>query len=224
MLKKVADGVWVVEGMLAFPPLPIRATILELPEGLVIISPVEFSDADAAAIDALGKVVAIVAPSALHHLFMVAAQRRWPNAKALVSPLVAGKQPTLQVAGTLDQPWPFGPELELLLVEGMPTVQEWLFFHRPSKTLIVTDLVFNIRAYPGFVSALFARAFGTYKRLAASRLFVSFIKDRAAVLRSLERAVAFDTVTLIPAHGEIVTGTDTREQLRAALALRGLRV
>jgi hypothetical protein len=34
-------------------------------------------------------------------------------------------------------------ELEFLVIEGLPALSEVVFFHKPSKTLLLTDLAFN---------------------------------------------------------------------------------
>ena len=52
----------------------------------------------------------------------------------------------------------------------MPKIQEWVFFHHVSQTLIVTDLVFNLRETRGWNTSICLTMFGTRGRFAQSRV------------------------------------------------------
>src|SRR5688572_14804381 len=61
--------------------MPIASTLLRLPDRtLVLYSPVPLDDTTATAIEALGEVAHIVAPSLWHHLYVTAAAERFPRA------------------------------------------------------------------------------------------------------------------------------------------------
>ena len=81
---------------------------------------------------------------------------------------------------------------------------EVVFLHRSSRTLILTDLCFQIPADRGLVTSVLARAFGYYERFAVSRLLKLMLADRAAARQALERILAWDFDRVIIAHGEIV--------------------
>jgi hypothetical protein len=222
-LIPVADDVWVVRDELRLAPamfLPLASTVIRLPQGGIWVhSPVRIGQS-AAAIDAFGPVQFVVAPSGLHHLHVRAAVQRWPNAQVLASPAVAAKQPELAVAPLTTGSLPWGPEIEALPLGGLPGIEEWVFFHRPSRTLLVTDLVFHLLHVRGWASHLAYLAFGTRHRLAVSRLFRAYIRDRAALAASVDAMLNWPFVRVIPCHGEVLE-QDAHARMQAALS--GLR-
>lgn len=197
--------------------LPVRMTVIRLADGgLWLHSPVAIDDATAAELDALGPVRHIVAPSLLHHLFARAACERWPAAQLHAPASLAAKQPALTIGRPLaeDGRW---PEITIVAIAGAPKIDEHVFLHRPSGTLIVTDLLFNVHAVPGLLSPLILRMVGAWKRLAQSRIWRSMVKDRAAASASARRVMAHEFHRLVPAHGLIVEDADTHERVGAAL-------
>ena len=197
--------------------LPVRMTVIRLADGGVWLhSPIAIDHAAAAAIAAIGPVRHIVAPSLLHHLFAAAACERWPGA-ALHAPVsLARKRPTLKIDAPLaeDSRW---SELAIVAIAGAPKIDEHVFVHRASGTLIVTDLLFNVHEVAGLMSPLILRMVGAWKRLAQSRIWRSAVKDRAAARASVERLMRLDFDRLVPAHGAVIAGADTHERVRAAL-------
>lgn len=219
MLEVISDNVRAVAGVLRTPVgavFPLRATVIRLADGgLWIHSPVSFTAAEAAEIDAFGPVRHIVAPNAFHHLFAAEALNRWPQAKLSKSPALVKKRPDLDAAHVLGEgppPWPAN-EIQALEIEGAPLVREFVFFHRESGSLLLTDSAFNILAPASFLSALWFRLGGTYKVFRQSRLFSMVIKDAAAAARSGRRVLEWDVRRVVPCHGEVVT-----ENAHAALA------
>jgi hypothetical protein len=101
----------------------------------------------------------------------------------------------------------------------MPKLNEWVFRHRVSNALIVTDLVFNVTEPEGFTTPWILRAAGTYRRLAVSRLLVKLIADRAAFLASVRPLLDTRFDLLLMAHGDVVRER-AREQWRSALLER----
>ncbi len=93
-------------------------------------------------------------------------------------------------------------EIEVINVAGMPKIQEHVFYHRPSKTLIVADLLFNIAPDSGWWTHGFLRATaGIREYPGMSRLFRYCIKDRAAFAKSMRTIAALDFEKIVVAHG-----------------------
>jgi hypothetical protein len=220
MLRELDRDLWCLDADLRIHAgfhLPIRMTIVRLADGgLWLHSPVAIDDATAAAIDALGPVRHIVAPSLLHHLFAEPACRRWPEAELHAPASLASKRPNLEIDRPLaeDSRW---PDIAIVRIAGAPRIDEHVFVHRPSGTAIVTDLVFNLHEVAGAMSPLILRMVGAWRKLAQSRIWRAGTKDRAAAKASCERLLALEFDRLVPAHGELVEGADTRARLRAAL-------
>jgi hypothetical protein len=184
----------------------------------VLHSPVPIDDALAAEIAVLGPVAHVVAPSLLHHVFVPRTLERYPQAFLSAAPGLAEKRAELPVADVLtDEPaeaWQ--GTLDQLVIRGAPRLNEVAFLHRPSRTLIVSDLVFNVRVPKGLGTALVLRLMGTHGRLAQSRLWRLYGKDRAAIRQSLERLMAWDFERVLPGHGDPYVG-DARAAMTDAL-------
>jgi hypothetical protein len=214
--------VWSVPGELALMPgvsLPLRSTVLRDTEGgLVVVSPVAGIETWGREIDNLGPVRAVVAPNGFHHLFARAAWERYPQATLWASGALRRKRPdfpstTRWLEG--EAPRMIAPGIVAHPVLGMAPVQEWVLLHEGSRTLVVTDLLFNLLE-PSFGLGLFQRLVGTYKKLAVSRLFVRARRDRAAYDRSVKAIAALPFDRLVMAHGDpVLSGA----KLRAAEAL-----
>ena len=214
--------VWSVPSALTLMPgvaLPLRTTVLrDTQGGLFVISPVAGIDAWGREVDNLGPVRGVAAPNGFHPLFARAAWERYPHATLWASGALRRKRPDFpKVTRWLDgeAPVTVAPGIVAHPVLGMAPVQEWVFLHEGSRTLVVTDLLFHVLE-PGLGLGVFQRLFGTYKKLAVSRLFVRARRDRAAYDRSLKAIAALPFDRLVMAHGEpILAGA----KARAAAAL-----
>src|SRR5262245_46907390 len=77
-------------------------------------------------------------------------------------------------------------ELPKLLIGGMPKLNEFVFLHVASRTLIVADLLFNFDVnQQHLLGKLFLKLNGLYGRAGCSRIFRRFVKDRAAFRASI---------------------------------------
>jgi hypothetical protein len=99
----------------------------------------------------------------------------------------------------------------------MPRLNEVAFFHRPSRTLIVTDLAFNLGAEMPLLSRTLLRLNGCYNCFAVSRLLRTTIKDRAALRASLDHIFAWDFTRLVLSHGHNLD-TSAKDTLRLAFS------
>lgn len=200
--------------------LPVTTSVAQLDRARVLLSPA--STLSPEALRSFGAITDIVAPSLLHTAGIPGAAAVFPEARLWGPPGAAAKLPAVRWTGTLGvDPWPYEEELALLPVAGMPKVQEHLFLHKASRSLIATDLVFNVVEASGPGAWLFLHLFGTWRRLAVSRLFLRFVKDKARFRASLQRVAALEFDNLVPGHGAVVEGRG-RERLVAALRERGL--
>ncbi|HHH30619.1 MAG TPA: DUF4336 domain-containing protein [Polyangiaceae bacterium] len=198
--------------------LRLRMNIVELGDGrLWLCAPGPIGEHIGLAIGALGEVSHIVAPNLNHYKFVPEAKRRFPNAVVYGAPGLATKRPALPIARTLEEPHEVGGGMSAIHIQGMPDVNEFVFYHRPSATLICTDLVQNVQDEDGFMTRLLYRAIGSWKKFGQNRYWKYRTRDRAAARASLERVLAWDFDRIVMAHGDIVQ-TGGREKLRASLA------
>ena len=134
------------------------------------------------------------------------------------------KQPNITISKTFERDKiDFNGELEYIPFKGFQayippkivTVNEIVFFHPNSKTLILTDSAFNFdRNFP-LVTQLAARILGSYQSLQPSLLEKIAIRDKEAISKSISSILAWDFQRVIMAHGNIVE-KNAKEQLAAA--------
>lgn len=204
---------------------PARMSVLPLEPGkLALVSPIPIDDAGAAAIAELGRVEFLIAPNLLHHLYLDAAVRRYPHARVLAPRRLQKKKPALRIDAAIDvgTPEPTLPvelaaAVDVVPVGGVPGMDELVFFHRATRTLVVTDLVFHVTQPRGWLAHLTLFLSGCHRRLASSRALRLLVKDRAAARASVERILALPFETLVMAHGEVIE-VDARARLERALA------
>jgi hypothetical protein len=152
-LKPVADDVWIVDGPViefgpAFlkMPFPTRMTIIRLRDRqLFIHSPTPLTPDLRAAIDGIGRPRWLVAPNRLHYWWVPDWHAAFPGAQLYLAPRV------IEQGGSRIDDLPHRPlrdatgyewdaEVETLPVEGR-YLTEFVFFHRASCTLVLTDLI-----------------------------------------------------------------------------------
>lgn len=184
-----------------------RMTVVRMPDGsLWIHSPVRLTDELKERIDAVGPVRHVVSPSRFHYMHLVDFARAYPDARIYVAPNFKKPLEGVRVQGMLrDSPEPEWAEgVDQAVFRGSRLYGEVDFFHRRTRTLILTDLCFNIPPDRGWSTTLVARMLGILGRLSASRSFAVTIRDHKVVRASLERILAWDFDRLILSHGNIV--------------------
>jgi len=189
--------------------LGTRMTVCRLGDGsLWVHSPVAPERVVLAALQVLGGAVEhVVAPSKLHHLHFAAFADQFPDALRYASPDLPARRPELRFDVVLgDEPRPgWAGDLDQCAVRGRFYLDEVVFHHRASGTLIVTDLLEEGCAEWPFFSRLAARAAGIYERHAPPRDMRWVLRrDRPAIRRAVERILAWDFDRLILAHGRLV--------------------
>ncbi len=201
-------------------PIPVRMTVIRLGDGpLILHSPIPISRELRGELDALGPVGFIVVPRA-HGRFAEQASQSFPAARLVAAPSAPSRRKSLPFHASLaDQPpdaWT--GQVESHLVRGFP-LQEVVLFHRPTRTLVLTDLCFNIQRSSSRTARLFFRANGMWQRFGPSRIIRRVVTDRSAFQRSLERLLLWDFERIVPGHGDVVE-QGGRAALRAAWLTR----
>ena len=186
--------------------IPVRMTIIRLGSGeLILHSPVPISPALRDELAALGPVAFVVVPNA-HGRFAEQAHRIYPSAQLLAAPTPPSGRKSIPFRGSLaDQPpaaW--AGHVESRLVLGF-RLQEVVLFHRPSRTLVLTDLCFNIQRSSSRIARAFFRANDMWQRFGPSRIIRNIaVSDRAALRSSLEQILSWDFERIVPGHGDVV--------------------
>jgi hypothetical protein len=153
-LKPVAEGVWIVDGpMIRFgmpwPKMPFstRMTIVRIKkDDLFIHSPTPLTDSLKVEVAKIGEVRHIVAPNRIHYWWVPEWHTAFPGADIWLAPRIreqAGGRidfAASELAGETGYPWD-GQIMTLPVAGNFMTEVE--FFHRASRTLILTDFIEN---------------------------------------------------------------------------------
>ena len=209
MLIQIAPNLWhMVRGFkVAGMPVSSRMTVVRFADGrLWLHSPVRFGDDVAEQLRSLGEVAWIVAPNRAHHLFVRHARRMFPEAALYGAPGLAAKRPDLDGMTELGERMPaeWEGELEQVLIRGMPWVNEVVWFHRASRTLVMTDVLQCWSGKLPWQPSLYARLTGVRNRLDVPRTVRLVTRDKAQAAASARAILAWPFTRVITAHNAIV--------------------
>jgi hypothetical protein len=221
MLEPVTKDTWMTTRPLRFFGVETgaRMTVVRLADGgLFVHSPVALDAPTRAAVDALGRVHAVVAPSLFHHLYVGEWMRAYPDAIACACPGLERKRQDLPWSRVLgDQPEPeWRGELDQVFFGARSLENEVVFFHRASGTLLCADAIFNLGTHPSRLTRIVACLLAA-RRPGATWVERLLIRDRAAARAQVDRMLAWNADRIVPAHGDVIE-TGGREVLRRAYA------
>lgn len=216
MLKAVDLNIWVAEQPLKYFGLSIRTrmTIVRLNNNdLAIISPIQISQSIIQQLDQIGKVQHIIAPNLYHYLFAADFKQHYPKSIFWATPGLKEKEPDLPIDKILEAGQiPFLSQLNALFFDGFRTLvpsgaeslNEFVFLHPQTRTLILTDAAFNFDETFPLTTQIAARIGGAYKTLSPSWLEKMAISEKEKVKASVESVLKWDFDRVIMAHGAIV--------------------
>ncbi|EPS34841.1 hypothetical protein PDE_09805 [Penicillium oxalicum 114-2] len=207
-----------------------RGTLVKLASGsLAVFSPVNLTPEVRSKIDSLGgNVKYIAAPDLEHHLHVGSWKEAFPQASILAPEGLYEKRqsskyndPPFEHVFRKDKPQSiseeFDAEFECEYVHGHGS-RELVFFHRPTRTVIEADLLFNLPAKEQYSRTPEGSSMNFWTKLASSvmntegsamgqRRFAWYLlsaKDRPAFTESMKRINTWDFDRLIPCHGDVI--------------------
>jgi len=217
-LQNFGAGIWLVDGPCADVAgfrYPTRMAVIRLGDGsLLAWSPVALTPGLRAELAAFGEVRLIVAPNSLHHLHLGEWRDAFPAARLHAAPGLARKRPDLACDAELGD-IPVAADLDQVVVRGNRITTEVVFFHRPSGTVLFTDLIQQFpRGWFRGWRALVARLdLMTRPEPTVPRKFRLAFTDRRAGRDAVHRILAWPAQKVVMAHG-----TPVEHDARAYLA------
>ena len=166
----------------------------------------------------------LIAPNWIHYAYIGAWQARYPEARAWAAPGVreraASRKVTIRIDAELgdEAPVEWAGVIDQQIVAGSSIHREVVFFHRPSKTLVLTDLIENFerRAVPVWIVPLLLLAGNLDPDGRTPRdMQATFRKGRDAARASVERMIAWGPERVILAHGRWYPENGVAELRRA---------
>lgn len=234
-LKKVDENLWIADGAVIYMkfgfiglPFTTRMTVVRLSDGgLWVHSPIEPTEQLLTDLAELGPVSYIVAPNKIHYWWSPAWKKLFPGA---VLSGVKGTQRRATRFGVnvpfdrliTDEPYPaWERDFNQIVVHG-GYMDEAVFYHKASETLILTDLIENFEPQKVKNSAarFLLRLSGVCDPCGSmpKDMRMTFKGERRYMLRDAVRTMmAWNPRRIILAHGRCY-GTDAVEELRRAFS------
>ncbi len=213
LVEFVPGTIWLCEYPVHYGGLDFlsRMAVLRLQDGSVLLhSPCEIDQGLKASIAALGPVRAIIAPGTFHHLHVPSAQAAFPAAETYICPGIERKRPELRFDWILGDTSPpaWAEEMDQVLVRGNRIIWEVAFCHKPSKTLLLVDLIENIGdktrgAGPG-LKLWWKLVFRMWNRPRPAPEYQMGWKDKGPARESLEKILAWDFERIVLSHGDLI--------------------
>lgn len=183
-------------------------TVIRLASGdLFLHSPVGLTDSLRRVLNALGNVKYLIAPNRFHHLYIGDYVKAYPGAQLYAAPGLTEKRRDIKFTGVLADGAEYGwaDEIEHLLFGGIPMLNEVVFFHPKSGTLILADLLFNFSDDLSTCQRIFARIDDVYLEPKVSRLTrLLLLRNREEAKKSADRELYWDFDRVLVAHKDMV--------------------
>jgi len=213
-MKKIGEDIWVHEDAMTLMgmKLRLRVTIVKLANGgLWIHSPTALSPELKEEIAQLGSVRFVVGASNGHNLWLQEWQDEFPDAAIYVSGGIP-KKLKLTNYQVLDESGEniWEEDLAREYMHGVPFLNESVFFHKKTKSLIVTDLIQNYsdKRPPGLAGLMAKYIFepmGFKGMCLAPPLKMGFvIKDKPKFALFIKKIQSHDFERIIVTHGDII--------------------
>lgn len=209
----VPGAIWLVDYPVRYFGIDIaaRMVVIRLSDGRVMLqSPGEITPDLKAKIEAIGPVAWIVAPGTFHHLHVSAAQAAFPAAQTWICPGLETKRPDLRFDALLgDTPPPdWADDLDQVVVDHNRVISEVVFFHRPSRTLIVVDLIEligDMTPEAGWKIWAYWKLFRMWNRPRPAPEYTMGWRDRKKAAVALRRILDWDFERIVLQHGALIT-------------------
>jgi hypothetical protein len=222
--RQLAEGLWTIERKLKMPgglKLSVRTTIVRLQSGaLMVLSPPKLDSDFEGWLRQQGEVAAVVAPNVFHHLFVSEYLPVFSSARLFVAPGLPRRVPSLLTTTELGHAPPelWAAEIQQAVFGPVGNFSEVVFFHRPTETLILTDLAFNLTAFDSLLERVVWWLFGVPSRFGPSRLErLTLLRDKRAAGEYLRPVREWPFRRIVVSHG-VALENNAQAEFRRAFA------
>ena len=205
-LTHFAENMWLANDPVRIVGMKLTATmtVVRVPGSkLLLHSPVAMTKERRNAVESLGTVTHLYAPNTFHHVWMNEWARAFPGACVHGPSALRKKRPDLRIdrAHDVEPLGELGEVFDEVHIDGF-ALEESVLVHRPSRTLVVADLVHNVGRPTDRWTAFYTKRMGFYDRVAISRVirWTAFADTRAA-RASLDRLAGLSFERLVVGHG-----------------------
>lgn len=216
----VPNAIWVTERPVWFGGVCLRSrtTVVRLTGGaLWVHSPCPPSAEVCAALDALGEVRWIVVPNRFHHLQTHTTAAHYSNAIVVGPQSAKARNMEINLSMTADDPAYVRatPELASIQLKGVPFLDETVFFHAESGTLIAADLLMSACARDHWTWRMAARIWGRYEKNRTPPDVWMKTRASAAAAASIAQLSALPLERILVAHADPITERPAQQLVEA---------
>ena len=214
MLEFIHENLWIAKKPMDILGLDFGTvmTIVRMSNGnLFVHSPIEPGEELVRQINSIGPVEVVVSPNNFHHHYILDFLEYTPDCDYFYAPGLEKKLKNIpdslncrrKLSPFGSTPW--DKDIEHLHISGMPFLDEYVFYHRDSKTLIASDLLIDIENCDHKFSRLLYSVLGVKGNgPGQSRLFKSCIRDKEEYNSAIERLGEWDINKMIVNQGGVI--------------------
>ncbi len=209
LLQSIDENIWTIGSEQKFLGVDFgsRMTVIRLSSGdLFLHSPIKINQELASELEALGEVKYLIAPNKYHHLHITDYTSRYPKAEVWGAPGLVKKRRDINFTGefgdSTEPKWP--GEIEYVFFEGVPFTNEVVFYHPQSRTVIFTDLIFNVGTDESLGVKLYAWLDGVKDAPDMPRILRFMVRDREAARESVNKILSWDFDRVSCTHRNII--------------------
>ncbi|NNK41351.1 MAG: DUF4336 domain-containing protein [Deltaproteobacteria bacterium] len=207
-MEQLADNLWAEAAPQSFFGLHVgtRMTVVRLRDGALLVhSPIAMTPGLKAEVDAIGPVRHIVAPNCYHHLYAGEWKNAHPDARLHAAKGLEKRRKDLAIDSELSSEthpgW--GDELATSLLDGT-MLNETVFFHRPSRSLIVADVIENFETSAHWPTRAYLKLGGIHGQPGLSLPLRLVFRDKKRARRSIDEILSWDFDRIVLAHGNVI--------------------
>ena len=163
-------------------------------------------------LSAMGEVKYLVSPNKLHHLFLTEWIKEYPKAATYAAPGLAKKRNDIkfdvELSEVAEDEWK--EDISQTIFKGSPAMEEVVFFHVRSSTLILTDLIENLEQNTlnswQVALAKFAGIVSPHGKTPIDWRLTFLFAGRQQARVSLARMLEWNPDNIVLSHGECIFG------------------
>ena len=209
-VERIDNGILSVEGEIRMPlgRFPRRMTVVALSGGrTAVFSPVALHEPAMREIEELGTPAFLIVPNGFHRLDSRIWKQRYPEMKVICPP---GARKRVAEAVKVDAVTDVlkDRDVDFVIAAGTRKMEGALIVRRAKgTTLVINDLISNVRHPKGIGANVMARlfGFGVHGPQMAREVKWLLVKDKPALAKQMREWAALpDLKRLIVSHGEII--------------------
>ncbi len=220
---QLAENLWLFPYPLNIMGANLRrnVTLIRLTSGKTVIhSTAPFSPEDVAMIRSLGEPGWLLDGILRHDTFAKEGRAAFPGIPYL-APEGFAEVVGFETTPIIPAPVEWDGELQALEIQGAPEARDTALLHVPTRTLILTELVFNFGGEETNLTELLLRvAVGSEHNPGMPRPVRAGVQDREAFLCSLAMIMKWDFDRVIVGHGDVIE-SGGKAKLRASFDAAG---